>query len=55
MSPDQGIINVRRFEGAPMDKEPIPGEEESGVEEEDKYVLPDIYGARMRLLILSGC
>ncbi len=39
MSPDQGIIRLRRFEGIPIDKEPIPGEEESGIEEEDKYVL----------------
>jgi hypothetical protein len=39
MSPDQGIVRLRRFEGIPVEKEPIPGEEEAGIEEEDKYVL----------------
>lgn len=39
MSPDQGIVRLRRFEGVPIDKEPIPGEEEAGIEEADRYVL----------------
>lgn len=39
MSSDQGLIRVRRFVGSPIDKEPIPGEEEAGIEEDDKYVL----------------
>ena len=41
MSPDQGILRLRRFEGKPLDKMPIPGEETTGVSEseEDKYVL----------------
>jgi hypothetical protein len=36
---DDGIIVIRRFEGAPLDKEPIPGEENSNIEEVDRYVL----------------
>ena len=36
---DDGIIVIRRFEGAPLDKVPIPGEENSNIEEADRYVL----------------
>jgi hypothetical protein len=36
---DQGIISLRRFEGAPSDKKPIPDEDKSGITEQDKYVL----------------
>jgi len=39
MSMDDGIATLRRFQGSPKDKEPIPGEEESGIEEQDDYVL----------------
>mgnify|MGYP006266146905 CR=1 FL=1 len=36
---DQGIITHQRLEGAPADKEPIPEEEEAGLEIQDQYVL----------------
>jgi hypothetical protein len=36
---DQGIIRMRRFDGGPMDKQPIPGEVAAGIEEQDQYVL----------------
>lgn len=39
MSTDQGIAILRRLPGGPLDKEPIPGEVEVGIEEADKYVL----------------
>lgn len=39
MPADEGIITVRRFEGSPLDKEPIPDEENHGIAEADKYVL----------------
>lgn len=39
MPRDQGITELRRLPGAPLGKEPIPGEEEVGIQEEDKYVL----------------
>lgn len=39
MSSDKGLVTVRRIEGSPIDKEPIPAEEEIGFSEEDKYVL----------------
>lgn len=39
MSMDDGIATLRRFQGSPKDKEPIPGEEEAGIEEQDAYVL----------------
>lgn len=39
MPADEGIISVRRFEGSPLDKEPIEDEAVHGIEEEDKYVL----------------
>jgi hypothetical protein len=39
MSRDQGLTELRRLPGGPFDKQPIPGEEESGISEEDKYVL----------------
>ncbi len=35
MPPDDGLIFLRRFEGAPADRKPIPGD----VKESDKYVL----------------
>lgn len=36
---DDGFIQIRRFEGGPLAKEAIAGEEESNVQERDKYVL----------------
>ena len=39
MPRDQGLTELRRLPGGPFDKEPIPGEEEAGIKEEDKYVL----------------
>jgi hypothetical protein len=36
---DQGVITHQRLEGAPMDKEPIPEEEEAGLLIQDQYVL----------------
>ncbi len=36
---DAGIITHRRLQGEPMDKEPIPAEEEAGIEVTDEYVL----------------
>jgi hypothetical protein len=36
---DDGIVAIRRFEGSPLDKQPIPGEEESDIQESDRYVL----------------
>ena len=36
---DDGIVTIRRFEGSPLDKQPIPGEESSNIEESDRYVL----------------
>jgi len=39
MPRDQGLTELRRLPGGPLDKQPIPGEEEVGIKEEDKYVL----------------
>ena len=39
MPRDQGLTELRRLPGGPFDKQPIPGEEEVGISEEDKYVL----------------
>ena len=39
MPRDQGVVTLRRLPGSPLDKEPIPGEEEVGIDEADKYVL----------------
>ena len=36
---DDGIVAIRRFEGSPLDKQPIPGEESSDIQETDQYVL----------------
>jgi hypothetical protein len=36
---DDGITVIRRFEGSPMDKQPLPGEEKSDIVETDRYVL----------------
>lgn len=36
---DRGLVMHRRLEGAPADKEPIPGEEEAGVEVTDENVI----------------
>ena len=36
---DDGIVVIRRFEGSPLEKQPIPGEESSNIEEVDRYVL----------------
>lgn len=39
MPGDQGIPTVRRFPGGPIDKEPIEGEKEIGLKEDDLFVL----------------
>lgn len=39
MSRDEGITMLRRLPGGPLDKEPIVGEVEVGIAEDDKYVL----------------
>ena len=39
MPRDAGISSVRKIEGSPIDKEPIPDEEALGIEEADDYVL----------------
>jgi len=39
MPADEGIISVRRFEGSPLDKEPIEDESVHGIVEEDKFAL----------------
>lgn len=39
MPRDQGVITLRRLQGGPLDKEPIPDEEKIGLSEDDKYVL----------------
>ncbi|MFP4113325.1 MAG: flagellar filament outer layer protein FlaA [Spirochaetota bacterium] len=36
---DQGVIESRRFEGGPADKEPLPEEEEIGIATPDEFVL----------------
>jgi len=36
---DLGIVQLRRFEGAPQEKTPIQGEVQSSIEEDDRYVL----------------
>ena len=36
---DDGIVVIRRFEGSPLDKQPLPGEESSNIVETDQYVL----------------
>jgi hypothetical protein len=39
ISQDDGLITMRRFEGAPAAKEPIPEEQSLGIAERDIYVL----------------
>lgn len=39
MMRDDGYISLRRFEGSPAEKKPIPGETEAQIVETDKYVL----------------
>ncbi len=39
MPRDQGIITLRRLQGGPLDKEPIPDEKTIGITEGDKNVL----------------
>lgn len=39
MPRDQGVTQLRRLPGGPIDKEPIEGEIEVGIEEADQYVL----------------
>jgi hypothetical protein len=41
---DDGIVTIRRFEGAPAGKKPMEGEQQAGIEEQDKFVL----GAKMQ-------
>ncbi len=39
MAADEGIIQLRRFEGSPLDKEPLEGEVAAGIQEPDDFVL----------------
>ncbi len=39
MPRDAGITSVRKIEGSPLDKEPLEGEAEAGLQEPDNYVL----------------
>ncbi len=39
ISTDDGLATIRRFEGAPADKEPLEGEAEANIKERDKYVV----------------
>jgi len=39
MPRDDGFISLRRFEGSPADKSPLPGESAAAIAESDKYVL----------------
>ena len=39
MPRDAGITSIRKIVGNPVDKEPIAGEEEAGIQEPDEYVL----------------
>lgn len=39
MPRDAGISTIKKIEGSPLDKEPIPDEEELGINEADDYVL----------------
>lgn len=39
MPRDQGFTELRRLPGGPLDKKPIPGEAQAGIEEADDYVL----------------
>ncbi len=39
MPRDAGISLIRKIQGSPIDKEPIPDEEELGIKEADDYVL----------------
>ena len=39
MAADEGILQIRRFEGSPIDKEPLEGEVEAGIDEPDENVL----------------
>ena len=39
MPRDAGITSIRKIKGSPLDKEPLEGEEEAGIQEADDYVL----------------
>lgn len=39
MPGDHGFISLRRFEGGPLDKVAVVGEEENNIKEDDKFVL----------------
>ena len=39
MAADEGVIQLRRFEGSPLDKEPLEGEVAAGIQEPDDNVL----------------
>ncbi len=36
---DDGLVTIRRFEGAPAGRKPLPGEEQAGIQAQDSYVL----------------
>ncbi len=48
---DEGLIRMRLFEGSPLDKEPIEGEVEAGIEEPDLNVI----GAKVAFLHRGAC
>ncbi len=50
MPHDQGMVQIRRFEGTPKDKEPLTGEDASSVKEQDRFVL----GAKVQFLRRAG-
>jgi len=39
MAADEGVIQIRRFEGSPLDKEPLEAEVEAGIQEPDDNVV----------------
>lgn len=39
MPRDSGLVSIKKIEGSPLDKEPIPDEEAVGLNEADDYVL----------------
>ena len=47
---DDGIVRIRRFEGGPAGKQPLEGEIQAGVQEQDEYVL----GAKLQFFRRGG-
>jgi len=46
MSSDQGLVSIRRFQGAPREKEPLNNENAVSAQEQDQFVL----GAKVQFL-----